>query len=163
MNIYKNNNEYKSIVAYIMNNEEFLKIESSNHHGTSRLEHSVKVSYYSYLIAKKLNFDYEKTATAGLLHDYFITDNDKTIIDSIKMLFKHSKIASDNAVNQFNVSEKEKNIIETHMFPINIKPPRFKEGWLVSIVDKVVGSIEFGSKLKYNAYLWVLFLSNFTK
>ena len=30
------------------------------------------------------------------------------------------------------------NIIERHMFPLNIIPPRYKEGWVVTYVDKKV-------------------------
>jgi uncharacterized protein len=125
--------QYKMIIDYILRDKEFSKISSSYHHGTDRLVHSIKVSYYSYLIARKFGLDYETTATAGLLHDFFVTNNDKTFKESTKSLFKHAKIASNNAINQFGISEKERNIIETHMFPITPKPPKFIEGWIVSL------------------------------
>ncbi len=155
--------QYLMIVDYILNDNEFQKIGISYHHGTDRLNHSVKVSYYSYYITKKLGLDYETAATAGLLHDFFITNNDKTMSESVRSLFGHAKIAADNAINQFGISEKEKNIIETHMFPINIKPSKYIEGWVVSIVDKIVGLTEFGMKFRYATTLWVLFLINLMK
>lgn len=155
--------QYKMIVDYILRDQEFNKIGSSYHHGTDRLGHSVKVSYYSYLIARRFGLDYETAATAGLLHDFFMTDNDKTFKESAKSLFKHAKIASNNAINQFGISEKEKNIIETHMFPINPKPSKFIEGWIVSMVDKAVGLCEFGVKFRYATSLWLIFMLNVTK
>lgn len=155
--------QYLLLVDHILTNRDFKQTADSFHHGTNRYEHCIKVSYISYMIARKLGLDFESTATAGLLHDFFTTDNNKTFVGSIKSLFKHSKIASNNATNCFIVSEKEKNIIETHMFPINIKPPKYTEGWIVSIVDKLVGTFEFSSKFKYVATVWALFLFNVLK
>lgn len=155
--------QYKMIVDYILQDKEFNKISSSFHHGTDRLTHSLKVSYYSYLITRKFGLDYETAATAGLLHDFFITENDKTFKESTKSLFKHAKIAANNAINQFGISEKEKNIIETHMFPLNLKPSKFIEGWIVSAVDKIVGFYEFSVKFRYATSLWLVFMFNTMK
>lgn len=155
--------EYETIVEYIMQDKEFNKIGDSSHHGTDRLTHSIKVSYYSYRFARKLGLDYESAATAGLLHDFFITDNKKKITETTKSLFKHAKIASNNATNQFGISEKEKNIIETHMFPINIKPPKYAEGWIVGAVDKGLGTFEFFKKFKYALCVWLIFIINVVK
>lgn len=156
--------QYLPLVEHIIGDKEFNKISDADHHGTSRFEHSMRVSYFSYKIARALGLDYESTAKAGLLHDFFITeDENKTFIKSIKSMFKHSRIAADNAINQFGVSEKERNIIETHMFPLNIKPPKYAEGWVVTLVDKMVGTYEFGRKFKYVSTLWVLFMINLLK
>ena len=58
-------------------------------------------------------------ARGGLLHDFF-TNSYK---DSKKgnLMKNHPKIASNNATKHFNINDKEKNIIESHMFPLNIK------------------------------------------
>lgn len=34
------------------------------------------------------------------------------------------------------MNERVANIIERHMFPLNIVPPRYKEGWVVTYADK---------------------------
>lgn len=155
--------QYNMIVNYILEDKEFNKIGSSYHHGTNRLNHSIKVSYYSYLVARKLGLDYETAATAGLLHDFFITPNEKGFTESTKSVFNHARIAANNAINQFGISDKERNIIETHMFPLNPKPPKFVEGWIVTLVDKVVGICEFGVKFKYATTLWFILMLNLTK
>jgi uncharacterized protein len=54
--------QYILLVDYILDDKEFSKIADSSHHGTNRLEHSIKVSYYSYKIARKLGLDFEATA-----------------------------------------------------------------------------------------------------
>ena len=39
----------------------------------TRFDHSMKVSYYSYKVAKLLHLDYRQTARGGLLHDFFLS------------------------------------------------------------------------------------------
>ena len=51
------------------------------------------------------------------------------------MLFNHPKIALKNAMNIYELSLLEQNIIESHMFPIGLTLPRYKESWLVNLVD----------------------------
>ena len=36
------------------------------------------------------------------------------------------------------MNKKVEDIIKKHMFPLNSRPPRYKESWLISIVDKYV-------------------------
>ena len=55
--------------------EEFLKLKKCEHHGISRFDHSLKVSYKAYKFAKKNNLDYKAVAVGGLLHDFFIDEN----------------------------------------------------------------------------------------
>ena len=69
---------YYCIVEDILENDEFNKLETIEHHGTNRLTHSKRVSYYSYEICKKLHIDYIAAARAGLLHDFFISENERT-------------------------------------------------------------------------------------
>ena len=47
--------EYLTIVNPILENKEFQRIGGCIHHGTTRLYHLMRVSYYSYKIARKLN------------------------------------------------------------------------------------------------------------
>lgn len=41
----KNDNEYYLLIRHILNNSEFQKIGNCIHHGTTRLDHSLRVSY----------------------------------------------------------------------------------------------------------------------
>lgn len=164
---YNKDEEYLYIINNIMKNEEFKKIENIKHHNTTRLDHSMKVSYYSYKIAKSLKLDYKDVARGGLLHDFY-TDKIsecKKIKDKIKLFStKHPKDAVNNSLTHFNLSEKEVDIIETHMFPVDYKIPKYAESWIVSLVDKVLSfrefSNKFGHKLMYVSNLYLLFILN---
>ena len=156
-----------SIVNNILNNDEFLKIKKIEHHGISRYDHSLKVSYYSYRIAKALHLDYEQTAVGGLLHDFFLSPEDRTQKDRLVSVFTHPKQAVDMAKSQFDLTTKEIDMIRSHMFPINLSVPKYAESWIVSMVDKCVASNEFAIKfrfrLKYAYNLFLLFAISFIK
>lgn len=156
----KKDDNYMNIVGNILDNEEFNQIKRIEHHGTTRFEHSVRVSYYSYKISKLLHLDYVETARAGLLHDFFISDEDRNAKDRFVSTFVHPKEAVDNSMRVFGINEKEKDIIKSHMFPINISLPKYAESWIVSTVDKVVGSYEFGRKFGYLVNVYLILLLN---
>lgn len=158
--------EYINLVKEILNNEAFLKLKTCEHHGITRFDHSLKVSYNAYQYAKKHNLDYKEVAVGGLLHDFFIDENVK-LKDRFVSTFKHPEKAEINALEKFNVNEKEADIIRTHMFPINLTVPKYKESWIVSLYDKKIALSEFGAKfgykLRYSSNLLVLLLFNFIK
>ena len=142
-----NRQNFYDIVEDILENEEYVKIKTITHHGMNRYEHNVRVSYYSYLVAKYLHLDFESTARGGALHDFFISckDDDTTFKDRIKFLESHPSYALLNANYYFDLNEKEKDIILTHMFPIVLKRvPKYMESWIVDIVDNWVS---FGEKI----------------
>lgn len=158
---------YIELVKDILDNEEFNKTKYIEHHGTTRFNHSYRVSYYSYKISKYLRLDYKEVARAGLLHDFFLSDIERTTKDRFLSTFTHSKYAVINAQKYFKLSNKEIDIIKSHMFPLYISIPKYAESWIVSIVDKIVGSFEFILQFKYKfSYLfniYTLFLINVIK
>ena len=170
MKKYNKDEEYLFIINNILKNEEFNKIKNIKHHNTNRLEHSIKVSYYSYKIAKSLKLDYKDVARGGLLHDFY-TDKIsecKKVKDKIKLFsVKHPKDAVSNAMTYFDLSEKEINIIKTHMFPVDYKIPKYAESWIVSLVDKILSfgefSKKFGYKFSHVINLYLLFILNVIK
>ena len=52
--------------------------------------------------------------------------------------FTHAKEALDNYKKYFGhlMNERIENSILRHMFPLNKIPPKYKEGWLIVLVDK---------------------------
>jgi len=143
MNYLSKDLGYSRIVNHILENEEFLKISNCKHHGITRLEHSLRVSYFSYKICKKLHLNAKETAEAGLLHDFF-TNDEMTKRQNKLSVFIHPKKSLKNASYHFDLSEMQKDIIYSHMFPlIPNRPPKYLESWLVSFVDKGVAVYEF--------------------
>ena len=115
-----------------------------HHEDVSLYDHLVMVSYLSYKICKKRNWDYKAAAIGGLLHDFYSRPWQEHTLEKTLFFkqhgFVHAKEASLNANNYFPdlMNDKVSNIIERHMFPLNIKPPKYKEGWVVTYVDKKV-------------------------
>ena len=159
-----NDLQYINIVNYYLNNKEFQKIKNIKHHGITRYEHSIKVSYYSYKVAKIMHLDYEQIAIGGLLHDFFINE-ELSKKEAIQYFFSHPKLALKTACENFDLSEKEKDMIRSHMFPVNISIPKYMESWIVSMVDKYVAASEFALKfrfkLKYAYNLFILFIVSY--
>ncbi|MEE3342894.1 MAG: HD domain-containing protein [Bacilli bacterium] len=156
---------FNRIVDDILNNEKFKKTANYRHHGITRYEHSLKVAYHSYIIAKKLHLNYKAVARAGLLHDFFINEDLSPKKQKFSMFF-HPYYSIENSTKYFELTDMEKDIIITHMFPtLPHKIPKYLESWLVSIVDKIVATNEFYTsyakvhlyKLS-NLYLVTLFL-----
>ena len=153
------NKEYLEITNEILNNEEFLKRKKYMHHGKKTVyEHSLEVSFLSYRLAKKLKFNYKEAAIGGLLHDFYYEDWHK--VKYQKNIFKkhgfvHAKEALENSKKHFNnlLNKKIENIILRHMFPLNIIPPKYKEAWLVSIVDKIISLEVIKSKDFINFFI----------
>jgi len=135
--------EYSILIKDILENVKFNEMNNIEHHGTSRMIHSKRVSYYSYKISKVLHLDYIAAARAGLLHDFFISEKNRNRKQRLKSTFIHPKKALENSIKHFNINEKEQDIIISHMFPINIHIPKYIESWIVSTVDKIVGCYEF--------------------
>ena len=160
----ENNHDYKKIVNKILENKEFNKIRNIEHHGITRYDHSLKVSYYSYRVAKLLKLNYVEVARGGLLHDFFLSNENRTFKDKFLSIFSHPKTAERNAKELFEINNKESDIIKSHMFPITLRIPRYAESWVVNIVDKVVGLYEFGRKfgkqLQFSVNVYILFLIN---
>ena len=151
--------QYLSIVQDILENEDFLEIKKITHHGLDRLGHSLRVSYYSYKISKLLGLDYESTARAGLLHDFFFESNKGSGAKRrLKTLINHPKYALQNANDHFYLNDVEKDIIVSHMFPVSFTLPKYVEAWIVNLVDDVVAIGEVGYKSKTKLSYAVNFL-----
>lgn len=145
MRVYQNE-EFQNIIEPISSNEKYCKLKNIKHHGITRYEHSVRVAYYSYKITKILNLDYNETTQAALLHDFFLDEVMEK--NPIAKLRQHPGYAVKNANQIIELSDKQIDIIKTHMFPITFTPPKYLEGWIVDLVDDVASIYERGIFLK---------------
>ena len=139
--------EYAEIVKDIVGNREFLRLKEFFHHNSSIYEHARIVSYLSYRICKYLDLDYTAAARGGMLHDFFTYDwRNHDVPDLPREKFhglEHPRIALENSLKHFKLNDMEKDIIIKHMWPLTFFPPRYKESFIVTFVDKYVSSREF--------------------
>lgn len=112
------------------------------HSNIDCLEHSLYVSYSGYLVCKRLGLDYRSAARGGLLHDFFLYD--WHIGKPYRGLhgFKHPYIALKNANQYFHLNGMEQDVICKHMWPMTIKPPKYKETCIVIAADKYCAFME---------------------
>lgn len=155
--MYKyNKNEFKRLISPIISNKEFQKTKEIAHHGITRYDHSMRVAYFSYLVTKFLRLDYKETTEAALLHDFF-TDEVKHE-NAVFKLRRHPNHAVANAKKYFDLSDKQEDIIKTHMFPVTFTPPKYLESWIVDIVDDVAAIYEKTYSIKKEIQAAVTFM-----
>lgn len=150
----EDNQEYKNLlVKYasdILGSTGFLKLKSFIQHGNVTVyEHSLHVALCSIKLNRKLGIKArERQMVRGaLLHDYFLYDwHDGEAPGNIHPKlhgFYHPGIALKNATRDFALSEREKDIIKKHMWPLTIsRAPRCREAWVVCLADKYASTLE---------------------
>lgn len=150
--------EWLNEVKDILLSDEFQRRKLfPHHHNMTVWDHSILVSFNSYVYSKYFNADSRVCALAGLLHDFYpeawLYSEELEKLDSGKYTkglkvrksffkqhgFIHGPEAAKNYVKFFPNLENKKitDSIKCHMFPLTIKPPRYKEGWIITLVDKL--------------------------
>lgn len=137
--------QYRNDVEKILNNPDFQKLRFYRQHNwTNRLMHSINVSYLSWWIARKFGCNEKVAARAGLLHDFCLYDFSEMPPDGEFQAFFHPKIAAENSIEHFDITEKERDAILSHMFPLG-PLPNSKEAWIISFADKICATAELCS------------------
>lgn len=136
---------YIDVSKEIITSSNMQKMKEFVQHGdTSCYLHSLAVAYLSLLIVRKLNIkcDERSLLRGALLHDYFLYDW-HVRAESLRFHgFVHPKKALENAKKEFELNNIEKDIIVKHMFPLTVLPPKYIEGIIVSIADKICSIAE---------------------
>ncbi|MFR7592948.1 MAG: HD domain-containing protein [Longibaculum sp.] len=108
------------------------------HGELSCYHHSLFVAYISLLIAQKMHLkvDVRSLIRGALLHDFFLYDWHLPSPHNKRHAFSHPYRAYLNASLEFEMSEREKDIIIKHMFPLTLKFPKYRESYIVLLADK---------------------------
>lgn len=132
----------------ILYSENFQMTKSHMQHGTVSVHrHCIDVARYSLLLDRKLGLhcNIRDLVRGSLLHDYFLYDwHDKEYLSQRKRLhgFHHPKTALRNADKEYDLSDRQRDIIIKHMWPLSVIPPRYKEAWVVTAADKYCSLME---------------------
>ena len=112
------------------------------HGRVSTLEHCIHVANLSYAMDKRLslNSDLKVLLTGAMLHDFYLYDWHQSDNGTHRLHgFRHAEIACINAQKFFQIDDKIRHVIASHMWPLNLrKLPHSKEAWIVWIADKCV-------------------------
>ena len=143
----KSRAEYKKTMSELLLHDKLKLLDTyTQHYKYTRLKHSIDVSYYSFYLAKLFRLDYMSAAKAGLLHDLYFHER-AGFKENMKMLRQHPKDALKNAQEICDLNDIERDIIIRHMWLVTLKPPKYKEGYLVTFVDKYCAAKEFFSSV----------------
>ena len=149
------NKEFLSIIKDIVNNETVQEMKNfRQHYETTCFDHCYMVSYYCYLICKKYKLDYISATRAAMLHDLFLYDwrirqPDRKGLHAVT----HGKLACENASKLFDLTQKEKDMIIPHMWPVTMKFPTSIEGLILTFVDKYCATSETFEVLKSRMFM----------
>lgn len=155
----KETNDFLEIIKDIIEHPQFIEMKSIQHHGKNNNTylHSYRTALFAYNMAKFFKFSKKElisTTRAAMLHDFFCYDWRKKVykkdLEQLKGIMKfknlhcfvHPQIAVKNANKYFNITERQKDAIENHMFPLSFHCPKNKESWVVTFSDKVIASEE---------------------
>lgn len=142
-------NYIKSIVEYygkdILLSDNMKSEKNFIQHGTfSVYDHSISVASVCVGMAKFFNIKVDKRTLirGALLHDYFLYDWHIPSTKHGLHGFTYALTAYKNAERDFILNEKEKNMILSHMFPLNMKLPKYKESVILCVSDKLCAIYE---------------------
>ncbi len=138
--------EFFNIIKDIISNDTVKQMKNYRQHcNTSCYKHCMQVAYFTYITCKKLKLDYVSATRAAMLHDLFLYDWRKkyrNIDISGLHAFIHPQVALKNANKLFKLNDIEKDVILKHMWPLTIKFPRYREAYIVTIMDKYSACLE---------------------
>lgn len=139
--------EFINYIQDILTNDEFQKLSAFGQHiHTDRLQHSLNVAYYTFLVCRKYNWHVEEATRAALLHDFFLYDWKET-----KLGFhpnEHPKQALINSKKHFEITPLMENMILSHMWPLSLAYPKHRESLVIQGSDRFCACLEVMSGLK---------------
>lgn len=112
-----------------------------NHKISNLFDHSSRVALCAYDLSLRLHVDIDGTSLAkgAMLHDFYLYKAWRNeTIGTREHWFGHPVTALKNAEKEFQLSDLEKNIITSHMWPLTfLHVPRSREAVLVCLADKI--------------------------
>ena len=137
-NKINNDEEFMNIIKPVIENETVQEMKKyRQHYETTTYDHCLEASYYCYKICKKHNWDYVSAAKAAMVHDLFLYDWREKQPDRKGLhAFTHPRTSYENACKIFELNDLQKDMILKHMWPLTLKLPKYKESYLLTLVDK---------------------------
>lgn len=124
-----------------------------NHNISNLFDHSSRVAICAYDMSRRLHIsvDGKSLAKGAMLHDFYLYQARGNKEIGVKAhWFGHPGTALENAEKKFQLTELEKNIITSHMWPLNfLHFPRSREALLVNFADKICAFGELVLKRNY--------------
>ena len=139
-----NSAAFLQCVAPLLDSAEVNSMKQWRHHFTTTCyQHSLFVSYVAFRLARCFGWDCRAAARAGLLHDLYLYDPADRNAHPGNQCLDHPEFALRNAQALCpDLTDKEKNAIVSHMFPLAVHLPRCREALVVNMADKICAILE---------------------
>ena len=158
---------FQEMTDDIINHPLFIELKSCPHHGgeNSLYIHSVDTAKCAYRLARKFRLKEDRVRAvtrAALLHDFFGYDWQSerhrrymrrySGLDRVRHMhaFIHGSHAAHRAGRVFDLDQRQRSAITSHMFPL-APWPRNSEAWLLTLADKMVASREMSETVGWHA------------
>ena len=115
------------------------------HGSVTTYEHCMRVTRIAFWlnIHLRANADEASLVKGAFLHDFYLYDWHNCRNITHWHGFKHPRIARYNAETVFALSDKEKDIIQSHMWPLTFRHvPTCREAIIVCLADKYCAVVE---------------------
>jgi len=133
--------EFDSLLKTLQGDPRTQQMKTFTQHGrVSTWEHCRDVAALSRKIDRTfhLNSSPRELVRGAFLHDYYLYDWHRHDGRLHWHGFTHPKTAMENADRDFGLTDKEANIIRSHMWPLTLfHVPRSREAVIVCIADKI--------------------------
>lgn len=146
--MYEQRRQLRDHAADILASDNFRSTRSHLQHGSMTVyRHCMDVAVCSLLLNEKLGLgcDQHDLIRGALLHDYFLYDwHDRAYLSQRKRFhgFWHPGIALRNAEKEYELTDRQREIIRKHMWPLSVVPPTCREAWVVTAADKYCSLME---------------------
>lgn len=139
--------QIESAAPDILGSRNFRRTKEHIQHGNVTVNsHVINVARYSLALSERLHIrcSRRELVRGALLHDYFLYDwHRPDPVNPHKLHgFYHPGIALRNASREYQLTDREKDIIRNHMWPLTVKPPGCREAWIVTAADKWCSLLE---------------------
>jgi uncharacterized protein len=136
----------ETIVKYgrdIICSDDFLKTFEQTHHKCMTVgDHTLSVTAVAVRLCRSMNLNDDTTLRnvimASLCHDLGIMGRHEKYRNNAQCFVAHP-VDSVEAYRTLTGKENERIVdsISCHMFPLRPLPPRYKEGWILTMADKI--------------------------
>jgi len=139
--------EYTALVEDLLETEPVQALAAWDQHmHVNRLHHCLNVSYYGFLLCRKLGLNFRAAARAGLLHDLYFFSRKELHLGAAHIKI-HPRAALRNAEKLTELDDMERDIIVKHMWPCGGRA-KYKETLVISFVDTVCALAEYADYMR---------------
>ena len=137
---------YREALDEMLKDPELQKMKQYYQHGGNTYAHSVQVAEAALKIARILPFHVKEKdlARGAMLHDFYLYGTNDMTFTAYQHGTRHPRISYENASRHFDLTDTEKDIILSHMWPLTFtRPPRCRESVVVTLADKYCATREY--------------------